>query len=130
MDLDIAQFRTEFPEFADTTRYPDSQITFYGTLAESLLCENVWTTTWPFAVKLYVAHEITLAAQYVSSSLIPGQSPGAPTGITSNKAVGQVSVGYDTQTTAEKDAGWWNSTAYGRQLYRLARMFGAGGYQL
>ncbi len=124
-----ADFRAEFPEFASTTTYPDAMLDFWATLAEELLVDAVWTTMKPFAVKLYVAHEITLArvnVQTAGAGGTPGQSGGVPT----SKTVGSVSVSYDAQTTSEKDAGWWNLTNYGKQIYRLIRLFGAGCIQL
>lgn len=84
---------------------------------------------WEQGVKLYVAHEITLAAQNQKAAATGG-SPGQSGGIANSKTVGSVSVGYDTTSTAEKDAGWWNLTNYGKQFIRLARIFGAGAIQL
>ncbi len=127
--MDKAAFRAEFPEFASVTNYPDAQLDFWSAVAEELLVEALWTTMKPFAVKLYVAHEITLARQNVQASAAGG-APGQSGGIASSKTVGSVSVGYDTTITAEKNAGWWNLTNYGKQLYRLIRMFGAGCVQL
>lgn len=125
----IADFRAEFPEFSSTVNYPDAQLNFYAGIAETLCLESVWTTMLPYAVKLYVAHEITLAYQSLKTSN-QGGVPGQNSGIANNKTVGSVSVGYDASQVAEKDAGWWNLTNYGRQFYRLAQMFGAGCVQL
>lgn len=127
--MDIVQFRIDFPEFADTARYPTTLITFWATVAEAQVNECAWLLMKPFGVNLYVAHEITIAAQN-SATATNGGFPGGTTGPVNSKAVGQVNVGYDTQQTAEKDAGWWNLTSYGKQYIRLARMFGAGGIQL
>lgn len=125
----IADFRQNFPEFASTTKYPDAQITFWAGLAEKMLCRDVWCDTWTYAVQLYVAHEITLAAQNVAASATGG-SPGQSGGIANSKTVGAVSVGYDATIQSEKNAGWWNRTTYGQQLYRLIQLFGAGCVQL
>lgn len=127
--MDNAQFRLDFPEFSDTARYPDSQLTFWGAVAEAQVNECVWTDQKPFGVKLYVAHEITLAAQNKAVAT-NGGVPGGASGPVQSKAVGSVNVSYDTQQAAEKDAGWWNLTTYGKQFIRLARMFGAGAIQL
>lgn len=127
--MDIVQFRLDFPEFTSTARYPDTLITFWATVAEVQVNERAWKLSKPFGVKLYVAHEITLAAQNKSVS-DNGGVPGGASGPVSSKAVGGVNVAYDTQQAAEKDAGWWNLTTYGKQFYRLARMYGSGGIQL
>lgn len=127
--MDIAQFRTEFPEFSDLARYPSSQIAFWATLAEAQTVLAKWGDVWATGVKLYVAHEITLSAQSAMAGR-NGGVPGSQGGIANTKTVGSVTVGYDANTTTEKNAGWWNLTNYGKQYFRLAQMFGAGCIQL
>lgn len=129
LTFDTATFRANFPEFGDTVAYPTSMLDFWATLAEQQLPQCVWKKIWVQAVSLYVAHEITLASQNLKAgqnSGVPGTSGGVP----SSKTVGSVSVSYDSTDTSEKDAGWWNLTNYGKQLYRLMQMFGAGCIQL
>lgn len=127
--MDINAFRTEFPEFNDKVAYPDTMVSFWAAFAEKLVLKSVWCNMWENGVKLYVAHEITLAAQNVKASKVGG-TPGVSGGIANNKTVGSVTVGYDSNTTTEKDAGYWNLTNYGKQFIRLARLFGAGAIQL
>ena len=127
--LNIPAFRTAFPEFSDTVKYPTEMITFWAVLAEQQVPCRIWKALWTQGVSLYVAHEITLASQNVKSAA-NGGVPGTSGGIATEKTVGSVSVGYDAQTTTEKDAGWWNLTTYGKQFIRLARIFGAGAIQL
>jgi hypothetical protein len=127
--VDLAQFRLDFPEFGDTAKYTNSQLTFWATFAEAQLNQDVFDTMYTFAVKLYVAHEITLAAQNMAASAAGG-SPGQQGGIANSKTVGSVSVSFDATLVSEKDAGWWNLTNYGKQLYRLIQMYGAGAIQL
>lgn len=128
--MDISVFRSNFPEFSNTTTYPDPQLTFWASIAETMLNQcKFGSVMWPNAVMLYVAHEITLAAQNVQAASVGG-SPGQSGGIANNKTVGAVSVGYDSQIQSEKDAGWWNRTTYGQQLWRWIQMFGAGCIQL
>lgn len=127
--MDIGKFRTSFPEFADPVAYPSGQITFWATLAEQMVRQCIWKDSWVAGVNLYVAHEITLAAQNAKTASVGGV-PGTSGGIANTKTVGSVTVGYDTTSTAEKDAGYWNLTNYGKQFIRLARIFGAGAIQL
>ncbi len=129
MTFDIGAFRAGFPEFRDTVIYPTSQIEFWAELAELQLPETIWKNLWQKGVSLYVAHEITLAAQNVRTSSAGG-APGQSGGTANTKTVGSATIGYDAQTTTEKDAGFWNLTNYGKQLYRLIKIFGAGGIQL
>lgn len=127
--MNVAAFRTNFPEFSDTAAYPSAQITFWSTIAEKQLPYNIWTDMWDNAVQLYTAHEIVIARQNVQAANAGG-SPGQSGGIANNKTVGSVSVGFDANTQSEKNAGWWNRTTYGQQLYRLMLLFGAGCIQL
>ncbi len=127
--MDKTQFRLDFPEFISTTKYPDSQLDFWAGVAELLVRECVWKRMYTQAIKLYVAHEITLAAQNEATASTGGV-PGTFAGIANNKTVGSVTVGYDSASTSEKDAGWWNLTTYGKQFYRLMKIFGAGCIQL
>lgn len=127
--MDIAQFRLDFPEFADTTAYPNTQITFWSTVAEKMVVQCVWEDMYETGVKLYTAHELVLARQNVQTAG-NGGLPGQGGGIASAKTVGSVSVNYDPNTTTEKDAGFWNLTNYGKQFYRLVRIFGSGCIQL
>lgn len=127
--MDIAVFRTNFPEFADTSVYPNGQITFWASLAEKMLPVALWGDVWTQACNLYVAHEITIAAQNVKSAAVGG-APGQAGGIANSKTVGSATISYDSATQSEKDAGWWNRTSYGIQLYRLIKIFGAGCVQL
>lgn len=127
--MDIPAFRVEFTEFSDTVKYPTTMISFWATLAEKLVLECIWKDCWTAGVKLYVAHEITLAAQSAAAGKIGG-TPGTFGGIPNTKTVGSVTAGYDAQGNSEKDAGYWNLTNYGKQFIRLARIFGAGAVQL
>lgn len=129
MALDKAKFRAAFPEFNDIVKYPDAQLDFWGDFATEMVDECRWKTMTERGIFLYVAHEITLAAQNQKAAVVGGV-PGQAGGLQNSKTVGSVTVGYDTQATSEKDAGFWNSTVYGRQFYRLMRMFGAGAVQL
>lgn len=127
--MDIPAFRTAFPEFQNTVTYPSEMITFWATIAEQQVLACVWRTMVTQSVQLYVAHEITLAAQNAKLAA-SGGVPGTSGGVANTKTVGSVSVGYDSEATSEKDAGYWNLTNYGKQFIRLARIFGAGAIQL
>lgn len=127
--MDIGAFRTAFPEFLDKTIYPDTMVTFWAGLAEKQVLLSVWGDCVTQGRSLYVAHEITLAAQNAKAAAVGGV-PGISGGPANTKTVGSVTVGYDAEVTAEKDAGYWNLTNYGKQFIRLARIFGAGVIQL
>lgn len=59
-----------------------------------------------------------------------GVNSNGAAGVVSSKSVDKVSVSYDVSGVINPDAGFWNSTAYGREFYWWWSMFGAGGRQL
>lgn len=127
--MDVNAFRASFPEFNDSAAYPTGTITFWATVAEQQVSQTAWGSVRSQGVMLYVAHEISIAAQNARAGK-SGGVPGTSGGIATTKTVGSVNVSYDAATTTEKDAGWWNRTTYGQQFIRLARLFGAGCIQL
>lgn len=129
MSFDIGAFRINFPEFGDTELYPTEQIRFWSDLAELQVLECVWKKALNKGLSLYVAHELVIAGQNKKTSQVGG-APGTFGGIANNKTVGSATIAYDSNSTSEKDAGYWNQTNYGKQFIRLARIFGAGAIQL
>jgi len=129
MTVTAASFRTDFPEFASTTTYPDATVNFLAGLSANLLDATRWGALLDYGTELFIAHNLVLSAQSVKSSAAGGV-PGASSGLTSSKAVDKVSVSYDTASAAVDGAGNWNLTTYGTRYIQLARMIGAGGIQL
>lgn len=125
--MDSATFRTDFPEFSDTTRYPDSTINFYISLGKQLNSEERFGTFWFYAIELFTAHNLVLFANNIASSSAGG-IPGSIGGAVSSKSVGSASVSYDSSNSSEKDAGIYNQTSYGRQYIHLTRLLGQGCY--
>jgi hypothetical protein len=126
----VSSFRTDFPEFKDNVKYPDSGINYYLTLALTMLVNPLrWGTVYDNGVELFIAHNLVLESQ-AQSSAKTGASPGLQTGAISGKSVGPVSVSYDASAGLEPEASHWNLTVYGTRFLNLARMVGAGGLQV
>ena len=125
----IADFRTQFPEFADTTKYPDPLIQFWADFADSRLNELIWGDQRIYGLKLFTAHQIVLAI-VDQEDAEAGSIPGQGTAIVSSESAGGVSIGIDTSASIESEGGHWNETRYGRQYLRMARMLAMGGHQL
>lgn len=130
MTVTPSSFRANFPEFASTAAYPDSQIIYWLGIGTLLLRPDRWADVLDHGLELFTAHHIALSAQAVKAAAAGG-TPGANTGVTTSKAVDKVSVSYDAaSTTLDMGAGHWNATVYGVQFLMLARMAGSGGWQL
>lgn len=124
MSVDAAKFRTDFSEFSDATKYPDSVITFWLGVGTALLPSDRWDTLLDTGLELYTAHHVVIASRETSGT------PGAVTGPHSAEAVDKVSFSMDTQAVTLTDGAFWNMTSYGIQFLQLARMIGAGGIQV
>lgn len=129
MTVTAAQLRTDFPEFADTTLYPDSGINFWLNIAGNMLNASRFGNLLDVGTELFTAHNIVLERQAQAAAL-NGAPPGIQQGPISSKGVDKVSISYDTQAAIELEAGHWNLTVYGTRFIKLARMFGAGPVQI
>lgn len=142
--INAAQFRNDFPEFADGACYPRSWIDYWLRVSELLLNGCRWgasaAETWPTSnppklnlydvgCELFVAHNLVLEKQGAAVS-VNGGIPGMGTGIINSKSVDKVSVGYDTSAGIEAGGGHWNLTTYGTRLLRLMKQLGAGPMQI
>jgi hypothetical protein len=120
--MDIAQFRVNFPAFSDAVRYPDPVITFWSSLAVGFVSDEALGSLYNQAIELFTAHHLFIAAQ--------GADSAGAAGPVQSKAVGSVSVSYDSSSSLELNAGHWNSSSYGKIFIQLIRQHGHGCYQL
>ena len=129
MSFTIAQFRSDFPEFADTAKYSDSSITFWSGIGLKQLNANRWGNLYDAGMELFVAHNIALQAMDQEAA-DAGSIPGTQSGLVGNQSAGGVSVSIDNQATIETGGGNYNLTVYGTRFIRLARLSGIGGLQI
>lgn len=129
MTVTAASFREMFAEFADAAKYPSPRIDAYITLAAKMMNAGRWGDLADYGAMLFVAHHVSLQAKRVRDSRF-GKAPGQAGGIVNNKSVDKVSIGFDTQSTAEEGAGHWNLTAYGQEYIRMAKIVGMGPVQV
>ncbi|WP_175786534.1 DUF4054 domain-containing protein [Burkholderia anthina] len=127
--MDIADFRQTFPEFSNSTLYPDAVIQIWLTVSVSLVNPERWQDLTDIGIGLCTAHHVALSMRDQNAVAV-GALPGQVTGPQSAKSVDKVSASYDTAAVAIKDGGFWNSTMYGIRYLSLAMMMGAGGMQL
>ncbi|HAT1603038.1 TPA: DUF4054 domain-containing protein [Raoultella ornithinolytica] len=124
------QFCTDFPEFSDTTRYPDAAVTFYLGQADVILNQDVLGDQFVYLAELFVAHYTELRGRAIATAAVGGGVNTAGGGVLTSKSVDKVSASYDVSGIINPDAGFWNNTAYGREFFWWWSMFGAGGRQL
>lgn len=129
MSLTPTQFRTDFAEFADQTKYPDTLVQTWLTVGASLVNGTRWMELTNIGIELVTAHHLALSVRDQTAAAVGGV-PGEMTGPTSAKSVDKVSKSYDTGAAALDGAGFWSLSSYGIRYLGLARMMGAGGMQL
>ena len=129
MTITTAQFRQDYPEFASTAQYTPSAVAYWLNLAYAMLNTRRWGNQLDVAAELFAAHNLTLEVRAQAESK-NGGIPGQQVGPVNSKSVDKVSIGYDTGSGIEADAGHWNLSIYGTRFIRLAKMFGAGPIQI
>ena len=135
MTITNGDFRQNYPAFSNATVFPVDSIDYYLGLGYALMNAGRWGRQLDLAVQLYTAHNLVLEARMTAEANnggIPGAN-GSGLGVVNSKAVGKVSVGYDTSLVAkaqEQFAGDYGLTLYGMRLWKLIRLFGSGPLQI
>ena len=127
--MDVATFRQQFPEFADTTRYPEPLVVFWLDVVTRMLRPEVWGELLDVGLALALAHHLVVAKRQQGSAAA-GKVPGAVLGAQTSKSVDTVSISYDVAPVTQEGGGFWNMSSYGIQFLGMARLLGAGGVQL
>ena len=137
--LSNSDFRSDLPEFSDTTQFPESALTYWMNLGLLMLNQSRWgvagaggtsaRTEYDMGLEMFMAHNITLEAQ-AQNQVGVGGIPGPAQGPVTSKSAGDVSISYNTEAAIELEAGHWNNTVYGQRFIRMARMYGAGCIQV
>jgi len=127
--LTPSQFRSDFPEFANTAIYSDALVQMWLTVAASLVNGARWMELTNIGLELVTAHHLVLSLRDQTAASVGGV-PGLMTGPTSAKSVDKVSTSYDTGAATLDGAGFFALTSYGIRFLTLARMMGAGGMQV
>ena len=121
-----SDFRATFPEFADASAYPDTQVAFYIALGGKLHAADRWGDLLDYGVSLFVAHELTLgaeAARQAKAKQTPGQVRGA---VTSMSADGVSWSREGVSSVSDPSNGHWNLSTYGLRWKEMANLVGAG----
>ncbi len=126
--LTLEEFRKLFPEI-DSDSYPDIAVKARLALAAKFFSEESWPDPEIRAhvMGLYTAHYLKLQGSAADGG---NGDDNSGLGQVSSMSVDGASVSYDTSSSSEEGAGSWNLTAYGRELWQLIQLFGAGARQI
>lgn len=123
MTMTPAEFRVLFPEFS-LGEYPDQTVGGWLAVAALSLNAERWGALFNHGTALWVAHHLASGMGKV------GGGVASQGGIAASKSVDKVSVSYDTGASTIEGGAHWNTTRYGVEWLKLARMIGSGGLQL
>lgn len=126
-------FRAQFPEFADTTKYPAAQISAYWSMASLFISSD----DCPYnslsgdrlvaALNMLTAHLLMLGIQARTAS---GTVSGKSGGFTTSASVGEVSVAKLAPPVSDGWQFWLAGTPYGQMLWALLSMLSVGGFSV
>lgn len=128
MPLTVSEFRKAFPAFTEDL-YPDEAVQYRLDLAADFFVDKPWKAPRELnhAQGLFVAHHLAIAGSAASGG---ASRDGSPSGLVASKSVDGASISFDTSSTSWAGAGYWNQTPYGKELWWLMQLFGAGAVQL
>lgn len=133
MQYDDASFRAQFPEFSNTTDYPEAMISGFWDVATMFIsdsdnpCSILNGNARRGALNMLTAHLMTLSAQQTQGPAGAGQSQG---GYETSATIGDVSVGRMAPPTKNGFQFWLTQTPYGQQLWALLALKAVGGWSV
>lgn len=128
--MDIAQFRLDFPQFDDDTKYTDEMCAMWSELAESLHSREVFPEpAYTRLIELYTAHNISIQYKDIFTSMVGG-IPTGDAGAMTVKDQGTVAYTFDGANAAIPNGGQYNVTDYGRQYLQLRNIYAKGCIQI
>lgn len=115
MSIDVASFRTRFPEFSDITPYPDARVQLALDDAQLCIDANRYLTLNEIAVMYLAAHELKLTTDISTAPASAGAL-----GPVSQKTAGGVSVtrAVNPLDLSQGDA-YYQQTQYGLKFLSL-----------
>ena len=124
--LNISDFRTYYPRFSDSTKYPDTLITAMFDIACSLI-NNTENSFIPYdpthGIKL--RERILYAA--VCHLLTMNEQGDEQTGVITSASQGSVSVGFSPVNGTSYAAQYWSQTRCGQLVWMLLSPYRLGG---
>jgi len=131
----VADFRAYYPEFADTSEWPEATLTRCLEEADSETGSTRWgqykASPASFRARglyAYAAHKAVLGKAR-EKAVAAGQAP-APAQQATSKTVGDESISYNVATPESSamshQVGDLDSTMYGQEFLRLRRRAGTG----
>ena len=123
--FDVDAFREQFPQFENTTTFPDAVLQQYWNAATCYINPNdfCWLhdDCLQLALNLMTAH-LTALSVLIQQNQTPGYEQSA--------TIGKVSVSLTPPPNKNQWQWWLNTTPYGMQLLTLLQAKSAGGFYI
>lgn len=127
--LVIADFRALFPQFANSTTFPDVAIQMQFDLATSYVSADTYGCM-PIAARTHALYLMTAHLLALGVIIAAGGYTGRP-GIATASRVGDVQVTVEAPPFGTSQWRWWlNTTPYGGQLVALLDVQSVGGFMI
>jgi hypothetical protein len=127
--LDLAKFRALFPEFANTTTYPDARIQLYWDTAGTIMgaSDGPLLSGDQLDICLYY-----LAAHLLKTAVVQAAASGggSAAGVVTGATIDKTSVTLAAPPFKDGWAYWLSTTPYGLELWALLSVMSAGGVYL
>ena len=121
--FDIAKFRTQCPEFANVTTYPDATLQGYWDIAICYISDVNYGYLLGDcrlkALNYMVAHLLKLS-QLIAANQVPGQIQGS--------SIDKISVTMTPPPNKTQFHWWLGTTAYGQLLFAMLGVHVTGGF--
>ena len=125
LTFDVTLFRQQFPEFSNTTTYPDIRLQMYWDQATCYISDcnygRLKDDCRQLAINLMTAH-----LTKISTLIANNQFSFTPTGATIDK----ISISLTPPPTYNAWQWWLEGTEYGKQLLALLQARSVGGFQI
>ena len=121
VDINIAEFREAFPEFSNTTKYPDGYVNRHLSVAQLYISNRNFLlrpNVRKLAIQYMAAHLIFLETTDDNGNFV-GWSDSATAGAVTSSHIGDVSVSFQPPIATEEWELWLESTPYGKMLLAL-----------
>ena len=119
VNVTVSEFRLAFPEFGNTTKYPDGYIQRFITMASMFITKDsgrIKDEVRVLALEYMTGHLITLSALDGQGN---AQGDGNAGGVLSSAHIESVSVAYQTAIAKDMFEQWIQSTPYGKMYWAL-----------
>ena len=123
--LNISDFRTFYPQFADTTKYPDSVITANFNIACSLI-NNTDSSYVPYDPPRVLTRQRVLYAAVCHLLTLANQGD-QQSGVVTSASQGSVSVSFSPVTGSSYAAQFWSQSKCGQLVWMLLTPYRLGG---